>query len=206
MTEGQPKGEESLLFKTLVWTFGIFEYCSSLPCLEYCAYRGEGPGASSCLAPDNRYWCVEMCPLREWTICCAQTDGAMFISDTFGDRVHRMGQRTMRTAWPDNGADPLRIELQSESLNYNLSMIVDTENVRRKQQDKMMFSQSDELWQLLMVQPVGGDALLSGGGSIWIFGWVVWRISFVSRRFSDKELLHQLKITPVTEIYEYKNW
>ena len=85
-------------------------------------------------------------------------------------------------------------------------MIVDTENVRRKQQDKMMFSQSDELWQLLMVQPVGGDALLSGGGSIWIFGWVVWRISFVSRRFSDKELLHQLKITPVTEIYEYKNW
>ena len=71
----------------------------------------------------------------------------MFISDTFGDRIHRMGQRTMRTAWPDNGADPLRIELQSESLNYNLSMIVDvdTGNVRRKQQDKMMFSQSDEL-------------------------------------------------------------
>ena len=87
-----------------------------------------------------------MCPLREWTICCAEcTDRVMFISDTFGDRIHRMGQRTLRTAWPDNGADPLRIELQSESLNYNLSMIVDTENVSRKQQDKMMFSQSDEL-------------------------------------------------------------
>ena len=56
-----------------------------------------------------------------------------------------MGQRTMGAAWPDNGADPLQIELQSESLNYNLSMIVDTGNVRRKQQDKMMFSQSDEL-------------------------------------------------------------
>ena len=56
-----------------------------------------------------------------------------------------MGQKTLRTAGPDNGADPLQIELQSESLNYNLSMIVDTGNVRRKQQDKMMFSQSDEL-------------------------------------------------------------
>ena len=43
--------------------------------------------------------------------------------------------REPRTAMAvDKGADPLRIELQSKGLNYSLSMIVYSENIRRKQQ------------------------------------------------------------------------
>ena len=45
-----------------------------------------------------------------------------------------MGQKTQDSMAVDKGADPLRIELQSKGLNYSLSMIVYSENIRRKQQ------------------------------------------------------------------------
>ena len=85
MTEGQPKGVESLLFKALVRTFGIFEYCSSHPCLDPGIVRTEeGPGQEQLprtLIIDTDVWKCVLC--ASWTICCAETDRAMFISDTF---------------------------------------------------------------------------------------------------------------------------
>ena len=143
MTEGQQRERNHYYSKPLLGTFGIFEYCSSLPCLdtEYCAYRGGSRVTSSCLVPDNRYRCVGMCPQRaSWTICWVETDRVTRCLSVLHSRgastelTHIMGQRTLRTAGLDKGAGPLRIELQSESLNYNLSMIVYSENVRRKQQ------------------------------------------------------------------------
>ena len=82
MTEGQPKGEESLLFKTpktLLGTFGIFEYCSSsLPCLEpgYCAYRGGSwPGAAaSHPIIDTDVWKCVLCARVEQYVVLRQTE------------------------------------------------------------------------------------------------------------------------------------
>lgn len=57
MTEGQPKGGESLLFKTLVAEH--LAYLSIVPATpvwpEYCAYRGGSRPGAAASHPDNRY-------------------------------------------------------------------------------------------------------------------------------------------------------